>query len=115
MKKECIECKEEFMGRADKKFCSDYCRSTYNNKLKGGTNNIMRNINNILRKNRGILDMLNKTGKTKLHKSRLAREGFSFDYFTHVSVTKKGTQYYFVYEQGYLLLEDDFVLLVRKD
>ena len=115
MKKECIECSEEFIGRADKKFCSDYCRSTYNNKLKGGTSNAMRNVNNILRRNRGILELLNPSGKTKVHRTKLAKQGFSFDFFTNISTTKKGAQYYFVYEQGYLLLEDDFVLLVRKD
>ena len=29
----CLKCKNEFTGRADKKFCSNKCRNNYNNSL----------------------------------------------------------------------------------
>jgi len=45
MKKKCLECNDEFIGRADKKFCSDNCRSAYNNKLNSDATNFVRNIN----------------------------------------------------------------------
>jgi len=54
MKKKCAECGDEFIGRADKKFCSDQCRSAFNNKLNSDHSQFMRNVNNILRKNRRI-------------------------------------------------------------
>ena len=43
MKKKCLECKDPIIGRADKKFCSDQCRNTYNNKLNSDSNNFVRN------------------------------------------------------------------------
>ena len=33
MKKQCPECGGNIIGREDKKFCSDYCRNAYNNKV----------------------------------------------------------------------------------
>ena len=66
-KRKCIECGDSFHGRADKKFCSDQCRSAYNNRLNSDATNFVRNINNTLRKNRRILEELNPSGKTKVH------------------------------------------------
>ena len=43
MKKNCLECGEAFNGRIDKKFCSDYCRNTYNNKINNDTHFIRCN------------------------------------------------------------------------
>ena len=31
--KNCLECSEKIVGREDKKFCSDGCRNSYNNKI----------------------------------------------------------------------------------
>ena len=54
--KTCLQCGKTLRGRADKKFCDDYCRNNYNNQLKANTNNYVRNINNALGKNRRILE-----------------------------------------------------------
>jgi len=51
----CLDCQEPLKGRADKKFCNDLCRNNYNNRLKSESNNLVRRINGILRKNRNIL------------------------------------------------------------
>uniref|UniRef100_UPI00374D4ADE DUF2116 family Zn-ribbon domain-containing protein n=2 Tax=Ferruginibacter sp. TaxID=1940288 RepID=UPI00374D4ADE len=56
--KKCLTCGKTIKGRTDKKFCDDYCRNGYNNQLKAGDNNYVRNINNALRKNRRILESL---------------------------------------------------------
>lgn len=115
MKKQCEECGDEFMGRADKRFCSDQCRSSYNNKLNSDHSNFMRNVNNILRKNRRILAQLNPHGKSKVSKDRLLEQGFKFSYFTNIYKTKAGKTYWFCYDQGYLPLENDqFALVVRQ-
>jgi hypothetical protein len=115
MKKQCLECGEEFIGRSDKKFCSDYCRNSYNNKIDSESKNLIRNINNRLKKNQKVLSKLNSTGKTKITKSKLIDEGFYFQYFTNIYVTKTGNTYYYIYDQGYLALENDLYLLVRKE
>lgn len=111
----CLECGEPILGRSDKKFCSDQCRNAYNNRMNSDVNNLMRNINNRLRKNRRILSALNPTGKTKVKKDQLLSKGFNFKFFTHTYTTQKGTTYYFIYDQGYLQLDKDlFVLVVDK-
>jgi hypothetical protein len=114
MAKKCTECGDKMIGRQDKKFCSAQCRSSYNNKLNSDANNFMRNVNNILRRNRRILIDLNPTGKSKVHKDKLVEMGFSFNYFTNVYRTKKGNVYYFCYEYGYLMLDSGYCSLVIK-
>jgi len=113
--KKCLECNERIKGRADKKFCSDACRNSYNNALNKDTVNLIRNINNRLRKNYRILETLNTRDKTKTTKEKLISMGFNFNYFTSIYTTKAGSVYYYLYDQGYLLLDNDFYLLVKKD
>lgn len=111
----CLECGERLVGRADQKFCSDQCRNTHNNRLNSDANKVVRNINNALRKNRRILSELNPGEKTKTTRDRLLQRGFQFKYFTHLYETKTGTTYYFCYELGYLPLENEEVLIVRRE
>lgn len=115
MDKTCLECGEKIVGREDKKFCSDGCRNAYNNKINKDSTNYMRNINNKLRKNYRILSEMNAEGKSKTIKSKLLNKGFDFDYFTNILNTSNGNTYYFVYDQGYRLLETDSYMLVKKD
>lgn len=116
-KKKCIECKDDMgAGRADKKFCSDQCRTQYNNRLNSDANNFMRNVNNILRKNRRILAELNPHGKAKVSEKKLMESGFRFSYFTNEYVTKSGNVYRFCYEYGYIQLKNSqYALVIRQE
>ena len=115
-KKKCLECGEAFNGRADKKFCSDLCRNAYNNKLNSDHVNYVRNINNILRKNRRIMEEMadNSEGKAKTTGKKLKEKGFNFNYYTHTYHTKTGNTYLFCYEYGYLGLDNDFYMVVKR-
>lgn len=113
--KTCLECHVKIVGREDKKFCSDGCRNAYNNKMNKDHTNLMRNINNKLRKNYRILAELNPEGKTKTTKNKLMSKGFDFDLMTSVYNTKTGNTYYFVYDQGYMAVENEGFVLVKKD
>lgn len=114
--KKCLECGEIIKGRVDKKYCSDYCRNAYNNKLNKDSKNLVRNINNRLRKNYRVLDSFTlKDGKTRTTKTRLMDKGFDFDYITNLYTTKKGTTYYFVYDLGYLPLDNDYYMIVKRE
>ncbi|MCF8322423.1 MAG: hypothetical protein K9I26_04700 [Flavobacterium sp.] len=115
MNKVCLECGEKIVGREDKKFCSDGCRNAYNNKINKDSTNYMRNINNKLRKNYRILSDLNAEGKSKTTKTKLLSKGFDFDFFTNILNTGTGNTYYFVYDQGYRYLDNDFYMLVKKE
>lgn len=113
--RKCKECGDKLLGRADQKFCSDQCRNAYNNKQNSDANNLVRNINNSLRRNRRILDNLCLGEKTKVTKEKLLQKGFTFTYFTHLYETKNGSVYHFCYEMGYLILGDEELLIVRRE
>ena len=115
MERTCPECGDKVKGRADKIYCSDQCRNMRNNLLNKDSKNIVRTTNNWLRKNYRILEKLNPEGKTKTTKERMLRLGFNFDYFTSIYTTKSGSTYFYLYDQGYLPLDNDFYLLVKKD
>ncbi|MEO6812892.1 MAG: hypothetical protein ABI172_03115 [Ginsengibacter sp.] len=112
----CLSCNKTVRGRTDKKFCDDYCRNNYNNQLKSNTINLVRNINNALGKNRRILESIfsGKEEITKITKDRLLEKGFLFKYITHTYTNKKGSVYYFCYDIGYLPLENNWYLLVKR-
>lgn len=112
--KRCLECGDIILGRSDKKFCSDSCRNNYNNRKNKTSVNLIRNINNRLKKNWRILEQFNPDNKTKVHKSQLENAGFDFEYFTSIYTNKKKNTYYFVYNQGYLNIGNDFYMLVKK-
>jgi hypothetical protein len=114
MERICLECQKPIKGRADKKFCDDNCRSSYNNLRKAADNNFVKSINQILKKNRSILKENNPTDKIKINRSRLVRQGYNFDFHTHTYTNKKEMTYFFCYEYGYLTLAHGEVLLVRK-
>lgn len=112
----CLNCNKPLKGRSDKKFCDDSCRNNYNNQLKSIVNNQMRNVNNVLGKNRRILESLvpEKEEMGKANKEKLLRLGFQFKYVTHLYTTKTGKTYYYCYDYGYLPLENDWYLIVRR-
>lgn len=114
MERKCNQCGEKIRGRADKKFCSDYCRNSYNNKFYKNRKSLIRNTNNMLLKNYRILESLNPEDKTKTTHDKLSKLGFDFNLFTSIYTTKAGTVYYFVYDQGYLPLENDYYALVKR-
>lgn len=112
----CAECSKPLKGRADKKFCDDYCRNAYNNRQNADQNNYVRNINAILRRNRRLLEGVIKPDEElgKCPRQALAAQGFDFQYHTHQYTNKKGQVYHFVYEYGYLPLEGDWLLIVHR-
>jgi hypothetical protein len=114
MFRKCQECQTKILGRSDKKFCGDGCRNSYNNKLNKDHKNIIRNTNNNLRKNWRILEKFNPTHKSKTTKAKLIAQGFNFNFITSLYTTKLGTVYYFVYNHGYLPLENDYYALVKR-
>ena len=116
--KSCLNCSKPLKGRIDKKFCDDYCRNNYNNQIKSetGSNTYVRNINNHLSKNRRILrDLLQpEEDMAKVPHDKLTLLGFNFKYHTHRYTNKKGQTYFFCYEYGYLPLEHNWYLLVKR-
>ncbi len=115
MKKQCPECGGKIIGREDKIFCSDYCRNAHNNKVNKDSKNLIRNTNNRLRKNYKVLSELNESGKTKVTRVKLLNNNFDFNFFTSIYTTKTGNTYFYVYDQGYLPLENEYYLLIKRE
>jgi Ser-tRNA(Ala) deacylase AlaX len=112
----CLQCNKPLKGRTDKKFCGDYCRNTFNNQLKATSNNLVRNINNALGKNKRVLESFFKEEEeiAKTTKEKLIERGFQFKYMTHTYTNKKGNVYFFCYDLGYMPLDNDWYLLVKR-
>lgn len=80
----CLNCGETLIGRRDKKFCNDHCRSCYHNILNAPRYNLVRNTHAILRKNRRILfqaiGIFHEYDTIPVH--WLVQRGFSFQHCT---------------------------------
>lgn len=113
--KTCAECGDKMSGREDKKFCSDGCRNSFNNNINKDSNNFMRNINNLLRRNYRILNELNTNGETTASRIELVNKGFDFEHFTGIRTTKKGKTYYFLYDHAYHNHSGDDYRIIRKE
>jgi len=116
--RKCQECGTEIYGRVDKKFCSDQCRNTYNNRTQAVQNKYIRKVNYILRKNRRIMEeLISNTNKNvkRVKRNDLLDKGFNFDYYTNIYSTKTNKYYYFSYEYGYNVLEDGYLAIVLRD
>ena len=114
VEKKCLDCGDVIRGRTDKKFCSDQCRNNYNNRLNRDTNNFVRNVHGLLRKNRRILSDLCAEGKTRVHKDALFALGYNFSFFTHIIETSRGSRYHYCFEYGYAEAGDDFLELKQN-
>jgi hypothetical protein len=114
--KNCLTCGKIVKGRADKKFCDDYCRNIFNNRLNSYTVNYIRNVNNILRRNRRILEEVMQGVEKTTTRSRveLARKGYNFDFVTCIFVNKEKETYYYCYEYGYKELDQEKCMIVRN-
>jgi predicted nucleic acid-binding Zn ribbon protein len=111
VEKKCLDCGEKIHGRTDKKFCSDQCRNNYNNRINRESNNYVRNVHGLLRKNRRIIADLIAEGKTKVHKDALFALGYNFSFFTHIIESSGGRKTLYCFEFGYSDIGNDFVEL----
>ena len=116
-KKVCKECGEPLAGRTDKRFCSDACRNLFHYHANNAPINYVRNVVNILKRNRRVLSELNKSqeGKVKVHREKMVERGYNFLYHTNIYRTKAGNTYVFCFEHGYLELSESWFMLVRRD
>ena len=113
--KTCKACGHIIRGRSDKKFCNDYCRNAFNNLLKAPTGNQIRNINNQLSKNRRVLDSLLPPGEqlVMVPMIELVGMGFNKKFHTQTKTTKTGTTYFYCYDLGYLIVEEENCIIMK--
>jgi hypothetical protein len=51
----------------------------------------------------------------KIHRDKMEECGFVFKYSTHTYCNKKGNRYFFCYDVGYLALENNWFLIVKRN
>jgi len=110
----CLYCDEEIKGRSDKKFCDNNCKSAWHKAQANPKEAEIKRINKILRRNRSVLKFYSPQGKTTVRKKFLVDQGYNFKYFTQVYKTKNDNVYYLCYDYGFMLLEDEKVLIIQK-
>ena len=113
MDKHCIECGDPIRGRSDKKFCADSCRNAYHNRVNTDANNFVRNINNVLRRNRRILENACAQATRVVSRYQLARLGFDFRFFTHHIPEDEGNSVFYCYEFGYRQVDANSMSIVK--
>ncbi|RYZ18457.1 MAG: hypothetical protein EOO10_25725 [Chitinophagaceae bacterium] len=115
-KKTCINCKGIIKGRTDKKFCNENCRNSFNNRLHADRNNLIRNINNALGRNRRILaEFAGEDGKARdIPFQKLLNRGYHLNFSTHKVHCKKGREFVFCYDHGFHRRNDDRCIIVKQ-
>jgi len=121
--KTCLNCSQPVgPGRSDKKYCSEACKTEYNNKQKEPPMVIpgfVTDINKIILNNWKILhDCLSgKGGYCKMRVRDLNGRGFNFKFFTSERINDQdGEVYYFCYDVGYKTVRDDvWAVLIQND
>jgi len=110
----CKECGDRLVGRSDKKFCSDYCRNTFNNRKYRDRREAMRSTNRILKQNYQILLSYYQSGKTVTRTDELEQNGFNFNYFTRFQ-NDSGEKKAYCYDIAYSVINQEKVYLERID
>lgn len=113
--KTCLTCGESLQGRADKKFCSDQCRSSFHNQTGPANRDYIRRVNYILKKNRRILTQLREQGLRQIPVETLRGKGYDFNYFTSLHSSAHGVNF-FCYELGFIQdIAENRIILVTRD
>lgn len=102
-------CENKVQGRADRKFCSVYCKTDhhYRKNKESKKTYFKKEIDDIIRLNRQLLQDYNRAGKSTVRKEELLKQGFNPRFITHWWKNKAGDTYLFCYEQGFKEVKDN--------
>lgn len=115
MKRNCVYCDHPISGRSDKKFCGDSCRNTYNNYKNRKRNLVINHHHSRLKKNHRILaELLGDETEKKVFKRTLLDTGFDLQSVSSYYSDQQGNVYFFVYEIGYSILDEQIVQLTKS-
>lgn len=111
----CEECHKSILGRSDKRFCCDYCRSTFHNKKYASEKKYMRYVNSVLAKNRLILNTQLNNGNNEIPIAYLSEKGFNFSFFTSTKELIKGEICKYCYDIGYFETDAGCIKIKLKE
>ena len=99
--RKCPVCETIIVGRSDKKYCSDQCRSLANSEKKKISEWPILELNKTLRKNRTILRTLCPAGRSVVRKEVMDAMGYDITVFSSIFVTGNKQIYYLCYDYGF--------------
>jgi predicted nucleic acid-binding Zn ribbon protein len=111
----CPVCGNPIVGRSDKKYCDDYCRSSHHYEMNGSKNKLIRTMNSRLKKNRRILNKIMLKGRFCCSTQELLFMGFDFSIHTSIFMNDQGETIYYCYDYGYVTREEGKVELVKRE
>jgi len=113
--RKCPICSTIITGRSDKVFCSLKCKSIHQYESRQKNERFFLKVDRQLKINRKLLKKYNKSGLSTIRRSELISQGFDPKFFTHYWKNQKGEVYLFVYEYGFLSIQnhskEKFVLI----
>lgn len=117
MLRKCKMCSNKIIGRSDKIFCSDKCKTSYHEKLAKVTLRATLKIDKILHRNRSILlEILGKTIQSKkVPRQILDAKKFNWTYITHYHVNSQNKTVHYVYDFSWMIFSDQEVLIKRTN
>ncbi|MCC6754668.1 MAG: hypothetical protein IT266_11870 [Saprospiraceae bacterium] len=99
--KNCHWCNAGILGRSDKKYCDNHCRSAHYQQRQRTDSAILRHINRKLRLNRSLLARLYVQYRgASIPLQALQDLGFDANFHTHVVVRKSGAAIKMFYDYG---------------
>ena len=107
MKRRCPICNGPVLGRSDKRFCSNQCRTHHHNLLLRDEYAPVKRINKILRKNRTVLMKYHQSNALKVLSNKMKYDGIDFSFFTHIKSDAKNHPIIFCYDYGYQMINHD--------
>ncbi|MEM6378294.1 MAG: hypothetical protein AAF705_08780 [Bacteroidota bacterium] len=107
MSRMCLNCQERLRGRADQKFCSDFCRNQFHNQKKKSEHSYLRGINRILKRNRNILLRLYLQSYHIIRLDEVLKFGFDPQYCTACVKKQNGVMVFYCYDMVYEWVEAD--------
>ena len=99
----CIECGARLTGRSDKKFCNDYCRASWHNRIYREHLSTHSPVTRILRQNYNALARLLRAGRRRAGRRHLAQLQFNPAYCTSLRRDPFGRRIYSCYSYSYRL------------
>lgn len=101
----CRSCGAVLKGRRDKKFCDDHCRVRHHRLNR--PQRLVQRVDETLLTNRTLLRKVRSMGevadKAEATFEWLRRNGFDFNFHTHVACQDDGRTVVMCYEEGYVL------------
>ena len=114
--RKCRMCKNPFVGKRSKIFCSPSCKSEYHYHLNKANKAATQKVDNILHRNRAILLELlgKKTNSKTIQKLELDKKQFNYSYVTAFHLNSHNKMVNHIYDFSWIIFSDDRILIKRK-